>query len=386
MIRENIQTYPLVQQPTQNSTTPMLYSRSTTRIGISGVAIAALLSVSNIHAATLAYEGFDYPVGNLDTTANGGFGWSQAWQPTTASGSLANQQVFATGFTYTDALNNSLVVTGGRAHVTGDGSATGDNIGGVGTTTSITPTRGFNFSRGVSGVAESTWISFIALRTGFPLGSPGQPAQTGDHVWGRASSAQIYYNSASSTTGGSEMFAIGRGTQSAETTAATSALPNDTWAMLQQGSSSAVKASTVNWASSPADFILMRIDHVGGIASSGSGTALNLVDPDTVRIWINPLLDTLPSDASADITFNANDFNAANGVATLGLNRDFVMNRFRIFAGGTNGVTGYGSIEMDEIRVGEQFADVTPYTAVPEPAFGAMVGLGVLAVLLKRRR
>jgi len=357
-------------------------------IATAALAISSTIGLQSVNAALLAYEGFDYAEGALDTTKNGGVGWSQPWQPTpgTANALLQNQQVLTGGFGYTDSLGNILQVTGNRAHVTGDGVVDGI-AGGASSSTSITPTRGLSFSRGASGLTESTWVSLIALKTGQPLGAPGQPVVYGDHIWGRATSAQFFYNAASSTTGGSEMFAVGRGSQSAETTAATSALPNDTWAMLQQGNSGATKASTVNWASSSADFILMRIDHVGGIASTGSGAALNLVDPDTIRIWINPNLDVAPSDGSADITFNANDFNAANG-GNLGLNRDFVLNRFRIFAGGVNATTGYGSIEMDEIRIGELFGDVTPFTAavVPEPTAAVLAGLGMLLVFFRRQR
>jgi hypothetical protein len=362
---------------TKNSEKTMKHMRSITSIGTAAIALAAVLSQQTANAALLAYEGFDYTAGNLDTTRNGGIGWSQAWQPTTVSGSLANQQVFSTGFTYLDGLGNSLVVSGGRAHVTGDGGATGDNIGGVGSTTSVTPTRGFNFNRGANGVAETTWMSFISLRTGLPQGSAGQPpvgASPNDYLYGRAASAQLFYNSASSTTAGSEMFAIGRATQSSETA---TALANDTWAILQQGNANATKVSTVNFAAGAADFLLMRIDHLPGI-NAVSGL---LTNADTIRIWINPNLDVAPADGAADITLNANDFNPA-----LGINRDLVFNRFRIFGGGTNATVGYGSIEMDEIRIGEGFADVTPYTSVPEPAMAALGGLGVLAIILRRRR
>ena len=357
----------------------MKHLRSITAIGTAAIALSALLSQQTANAALLAYEGFDYTAGNLDTTKNGGIGWAQAWQPTTVSGNLANQQVFSTGFNYTDGLGNALTVSGGRAHVTGDGGATGDNIGGVGTGTSVTPTRGFNFNRGANGLTETTWMSFISLRTGLPQGSAGQPpvgAPPNDYLYGRAASAQLFYNSASSTTAGSEMFAIGRATQSSETTAAASLLQNDTWGILQQGNANATKVSTINFAAGAADFMLMRIDHLPGI-NAVSGL---LTNADTIRIWINPNLDVAPADGAADITLNANDFNP-----TLAINRDLIFNRFRIFGGGTNAVVGYGSIELDEIRIGGGFADVTPYTSVPEPAMAALGGLGVLALILRRR-
>lgn len=349
----------------------MKHQKALTSIGTAAIALSAILSQQTANAALLAYEGFDYTPGILDSTKNGGTGWSQPWQPTTGTANvlLPNQQVLSTGFTYTDALNNSLVVSGGRSHVTGDGALDG-LAGGVGTTTSVTPTRGLAFSRGTSGATESTWMSFIALRTGVTQPVVGAPPN--DYLYGRAASAQLFYNSVSSTTGGSEMFGVGRGTQSSETINAA----NDTWGILQQGNANATKVSTVNWASG-ADFLLMRIDHVGGIGASGGV----LTNADTIRMWINPNLDVAPSDGSADITLNANDFNP-----TLGINRDLIFNRFRIFGGGTNATVGYGSIEIDEIRIGEGFADVTPYTAVPEPAIAALGGLGALALIMRRRR
>ena len=349
----------------------MNHLRSITSIGTAAIALSAMLSQQTANATLLAYEGFDYSASILDSTKNGGFGWSQPWQPTTGTANvlLPNQQVLSTGFTYTDALNNSLVVTGGRAHVTGDGALDG-LAGGVGTTTSVTPTRGLAFSRGTSGATESTWMSFIALRTG--LTQPVVGAPPNDYLYGRAASAQLFYNSVSSTTGGSEMFGVGRATQSSETIN----VANDTWGVLQQGNANATKVSTVNWASG-ADFMLMRIDHVGGIGASGGV----ITNADTIRLWINPNLDVAPSDGSADIVLNANDFNPA-----LGINRDLIFNRFRIFGGGTNATVGYGSMELDEIRIGEGFGDVTPFTAVPEPAIAAFGGLSVLALILRRRR
>ncbi len=351
----------------------MKHLRSITSIGTAAIALSALLSQQTANASLLAYEGFDYTAGNLDTTKNGGFGWAQAWQPT-VSGTIPtlvnNQQVFATGFNYTDGIGNALTVSGGRAHVTGDGGAAGDNIGGAGTTTSITPTRGFSFNRGGNGLTETTWISFIAHRTG--LTQPVVAASPNDHLYGRASSAQLFYNSVSSTTAGSEMFGIGRATQSTET----GNLANDTWGVLQQGNANATKVSTVNWAAGAADFMLMRIDHLPGI-NAVSGL---LTNADTIRVWINPNLNVVPADGAADITLNANDFNPG-----LAITRDLVFNRFRIFGGGTNATQGYGSMELDEIRVGEGFADVTPYTSVPEPAMAAIGGLGVLALVLRRR-
>ncbi|MEJ6571008.1 MAG: PEP-CTERM sorting domain-containing protein [Akkermansiaceae bacterium] len=41
---------------------------------------------------------------------------------------------------------------------------------------------------------------------------------------------------------------------------------------------------------------------------------------------------------------------------------------------------------VDEIRIGTTMADVTPFTAVPEPSSTALLGLGGIALLLRRRK
>jgi hypothetical protein len=38
-----------------------------------------------------------------------------------------------------------------------------------------------------------------------------------------------------------------------------------------------------------------------------------------------------------------------------------------------------------DVRIGTTFADVTPFNAIPEPASLALLGLGALAFLRRRR-
>lgn len=337
--------------------------------GAVALALAAMLSQQTTKAALLAYEGFDYTAGGTLLGKNGGSGFSSIWQTNSTS---PNNAIISSGsFTYTDVNGYSLITSGNRAHVTGNGTAVsqttgvGDNTGG--TTANSQSYRTFNFSRGTNGVTESTWISFMALRTGNP--DVSVDAAPNDYLYGRAASMQLFYNAANTSAQGSEHFGFGRGTQSSETVN----LANDTWSVLQQGNANATKASSVNWAGSPADFILMRIDHVGSLVTD----ALNA---DTIRVWINPLdLNAVPVDGAADITFKADEFTG------LGVNRDFVFNTLRIFGGSENAAVGYGSIEVDEIRVGDDFGSVTP-NAIPEPAVGALAGISLLAFIARRRR
>jgi hypothetical protein len=335
-----------------------------------GVAAALLFGSQSAKATLFAYEGFDYGVGNL-AGQSGGSGWSAAWAQN--GGNVANSQVIGSSFSFMDSLGNTLVTSGNRAWMTGDGSATGDNIGGA--NSSASPLRTLTTIRGNSGLTESTWISFLALRVGNPNPTPG--AAPNDYLYGRAASVQLFYNATTTSTAqGNEQVSIGRGTQSSETV--NTALPNDTWAVLQQGNANATVASSLDFYTAPADFILMRIDHVGANTNSPG-------DADTLRMWINPTdLTVAPNDADAVIAFSSDLFAAAPQSVT----RDFVFDRIRIFAG--NGQTtpsgySYGSIQLDELRIADTFADVTPYI-VPEPAVAALLGFAGLAFVMRFRR
>ena len=345
----------------------MKLSSPTHSILTTALVFAGLVSVDlTAKAALLAYEGFDYAPGVLSGNS-GGVGWNGGWLQN--GGSINNSLVVAGSYTYTDVNGYSLIVSGNRAHATGDGTATGDNTGG--TTGSAQPLRLLNSGRGLSGGPETTWISMISLRTGLANPAPGAPPA--DYLYGRAVGTQFFYQSTTATSAGNEQFSIGRATQSSETD---TSWVNDTWTVSQQGNANGQKVSNINFANSPADFILIRIDHVGS-------TLNDVANADTLRMWINPGdLNVVPSDASADIVFNASEFAGA----PLSLTRDWIFNRIRLFGGGLQG-TSYGAFDLDELRIGETFGDVTPNTnIIPEPAAAALVGVGILALISRRRR
>ncbi len=41
---------------------------------------------------------------------------------------------------------------------------------------------------------------------------------------------------------------------------------------------------------------------------------------------------------------------------------------------------------FDELRIGDFYADVSPYTEGPEPSTGLLLGFGVVALAMARRR
>jgi hypothetical protein len=82
---------------------------------------------------------------------------------------------------------------------------------------------------------------------------------------------------------------------------------------------------------------------------------------------MNPVLSATPSDASASGAYISADITAK--AVELGLvspyvgteGGEFSFDRFRLFAGNNNG-NPEAQWLLDEIRVGETFADVTPHT------------------------
>ena len=87
-----------------------------------------------------------------------------------------------------------------------------------------------------------------------------------------------------------------------------------------------------------------------------------------VSIFVNPSLDAEP-----DIAFRFPDV------------ADFSFNRIRIQSGRTTGTDPLEIGQMDEIRIGTTYADVTPHTA-PEPGVSALTALASLLLLGRRSR
>ena len=126
-------------------------------------------------------------------------------------------------------------------------------------------------------------------------------------------------------------------------------------------------------------FFVMRIDHVAGDMNGSTATT----NPgqnggnDNVYIWLNPNLNTTPLEANASIKYVSTDIvNTANTLATpiqpysgapgttgAGNGGEIDFNRIRLFARQPNGTSPIAQWLFDELRVGESFADVAPFTA-----------------------
>ena len=101
---------------------------------------------------------------------------------------------------------------------------------------------------------------------------------------------------------------------------------------------------------------------------------------DRFRVYVNPTLGVEP--ATADAESSAFDFFTSLSE----------INRVRMRAGGSSSSTtglnlGASQLQVDEIRIGTEYADVTPFTVVPEPASAVLglMGAALLAVHRPRR-
>jgi hypothetical protein len=257
--------------------------------------------------ALLSYEGFDYPSGDSVVGKNGGSGFSQAWQLNSSGGVFTNR---GASLSYTDAQGNRLVTTGGSLFLQGAMVDAANSA-------AAQPNRSLSYARGTNAGAidgVTTWVSLLAVRQG-PITNffPGD-------VYPRSANMSLYNNT-------TEKLGIGN------TTPANGAASNVV-TILPGGINP--RASAIPY--SQTNLIVVRIDHVAGAAL------------DNAYLFVNPPLGSAPALTDA----------ATNSIGEF----DFSFNRIRPFAGGdrsTASSSPYAELILDEIRIGETFADVTPF-------------------------
>ena len=193
-----------------------------------------------------------------------------------------------------------------------DTDASGYTLVTTGRSVFITASGGANvsFMRTNDFVRNSgtTWISLLALRGG------------NDFV--RAASFQIRTNA-------TERLAVGKGTTASDNT-----LTN--WGLFFSG-----QAANANYSTNPAaqvSFLVIRVDHQPG--------------NDNAYLFINPLLTNEPAIGQAS-------------AAQIG-STNFDFNGVRLFVG-ASGAGSYAEFTADEIRIGDTYADVTPFVGETEP-------------------
>jgi autotransporter-associated beta strand protein len=282
---------------------------SSFRIAFPALVLAA--ATINSHAALLAYEGFDYTEGVSVVGLSGGTGFNNAWQANNTPNTAPNlgAVIEANSLTYIDGQGNTLHVVGGKGKFTGQfGTAQ--------------PNRDVNAVRGTNGTdGVTTWLSFLAIRQGPATNNanvPGNPYPRGANI--------SLYN------GGTEKLATGN----------PSTAVSNVVSLLPQGQLGNVRPSSITF--TQVNFIVVRVEHVAG-------------GLDNAYLFVNPPLNSEP------------DITAAN-TNSLGL-FDYSFTRIRPFAGNTRTQGGqpepYAEILLDEIRLGETYADVTPHIPGVQP-------------------
>jgi len=191
------------------------------------------------------------------------------------------------------------------------------------------PNRLLSYSRGTNaGGTDSTttWVSFLVLRQGPTTNNPSVP----NNPYPRSANVSLYNSGPPNT----EKLAMGN----------TALTTSNVVSLLPGGANT--KASSVSY--SRTNFIVVRIEHI-------TGTAL-----DNAYLFVNPSLASEPTISQAD----------TNSIGQF----DFSFNRIRPFAGGDrpSAASPYAELILDEIRIGETYADVAPY--VPPPLSIARIG------------
>jgi hypothetical protein len=259
-------------------------------------------------AALLSYEGFNYLTGISVVSQNGGFGFgANAWAANGSGASISTN--LAGSLSYTDASGNKLLNSGGSLFLQGLTTAN----------TASQPNRLLDYSRGTnSGGADgvSTWISFLIVRRGPTTNSTIVP----NNPYPRSANLSLY----NSVPSNAEKLAMGN----------TSNTPSNTVALLPVGNIANIQTTSVSY--SQTNFLVVRIDHKIGAN-------------DDAYLFINPPLSGEPAIGAAN----------ASSIGTF----DFTFNRIRPFAGGNQAANQQPEAELilDEIRVGETYADVAPF-------------------------
>jgi hypothetical protein len=275
----------------------------------------ALLAVP-VHAALLAYEPFTNAPGTAIIGSSGGFGFTNAWQANGSGGVATNTP---DGLQYADQSGNVLQTATGAGFFQGLTSAN----------TSMQPNRQFSFSRATNGEAAITWISMLLVRQGPTNGTLNNPFARG---------VNITFDYPTSSGGANQRVGVGNSSGAA----------TNTVGILNAGGNLRPSANPPyqfggGYGSVPSitNFVILRIDHIAGTAQQAN---------DNAYLWINP------ANLAVEPLTNAATTNV------LGL-YDYSIGLVRVFVGGQNNASQpYGEVIVDELRVGETYADVTPYT------------------------
>ena len=301
----------------------------------------SFIAAQSARAQLIAYDGFNYPDLSGIATSTGGdsSGWAFAWASSTAGSQLGTNT--ASGLTYGGLITDAGALQVGKPQ---PGSP-------VGTATAATPQRTLTDTLGNLAAANggTLWLSFLMYNPVYPTNTPGSPYYRQSNLG--------FFSGGNSTAGGTEKADLGlpngSATQAGNVWSA--------WGGTVAGG--AANVSTVSAFSSSVQLVLVEM------------VVDNTTAVDTYYAWLNfnPALlgnnANAPSTATADVSSSGADLSSVNVL--------------RFQAGGYNANGTNAFFTVDEVRLGDSFADVTP---VPEPAIFGLAALGGLAFLALRRK
>ena len=300
------------------------------RIIAAGAGILSLVSACSLQAQLIAWEPFQYPADTQLFGQGHGSGWATAWSATTAAIATNN----ATGLLYSGLPASVGSVVMGKPDGTTGQTASSQRL--------LNTTLG-NYAAWGSG---SVWMSFLYQNW---------VADQGGLLGFREAKFCLFSGATANANGtanvnGSEKLDVG----SPNTYAAGASDTLTLW----QGSTYVSSGIATPRGANPANtvLILLRLD------------VDSTTTPDTAYAWFNPSLASEPSIATA-ISFSANDLSLVNAI--------------RLQAGNANSSGLNAVFQVDEIRVGYDFASMT---MIPEPSSLALAGLAAVAFLVSRRR
>ena len=296
------------------------------------LAIVGMLSFPVTSRATLfAYEGFDYPIG-ADGLANqnGGTGFTTTWDDVANDG-----EILAPALSYTDGGGRTLITSGNMARM--DGNT-------VGTSVNFRTIDAAQYS-----AATVLYVSMLGQKIPSGLGTP---------LDSRAVNMAVF-------AGGAERVSIGHGTN----VPAGGFGGEYRWGYFTGGNGANGQVGDTTFAHYSSVNIQSRAFSVLKIELNANG--IN----ERMTFYVNPLLDAEGSNTPSAIVIDTRD------IALVMSD----LNRLRPFGGNQN-ANGAGIMDLDELRVGSTWADVTPFTGIPEPCSAALSGLAGLMLLRRRRK
>lgn len=264
-------------------------------------------------ATLIAYEGFDYVAGTTVGTQTGGIGWTSAWSGGSAGNFMGTNT--ATGLGYTDAHGNALQTFGGSV-IVGNPAGT--------TSTTATPNRllPVNLSGGsgvTAGPGATTWISLLYKRLNFALGTLPFSRQSTISLF-EGTGERVPIGSPNTTATVSNVFSV--------------------WGTGAHNVGVPFQSSDYPITSGTTFFVLIKV------VTDGAPLA------DTAYVWVNWTNLTVEPDIST-ATLVQNEVNLSS------------INTLRLQANNQNANGSNAVCQVDEIRVGTTFADVTPQVAAP---------------------